>query len=179
MPTTKEWLTDPLPHLPRIVSRFLGYRPPNAKGEPDLSPLAAFRWLNHIPIQLETFAFGWIGAFGSILLIEAVLSTDGTALHFVYHSPIIIASFGAAAILTFGSLEAPLAQPRGLLGGHFVCALVAVAITRLFATDERYIGWVRDMNNGVAFHPAVYVNGALCMATAMLVSQIFGCMYPP
>ena len=40
--------------------------------------------------------------------------------------PLLIGSFGASAVLLFGAAESPLAQPRNLIGGHLVSALVAV-----------------------------------------------------
>lgn len=42
--------------------------------------------------------------------------------------PLFIGSFGASAVLLFGATESPLAQPRNLVGGHLVSALVAVLI---------------------------------------------------
>jgi len=42
--------------------------------------------------------------------------------------PLLIGSFGASAVLLFGATESPLAQPRNLVGGHLVSAIVAVVI---------------------------------------------------
>lgn len=41
--------------------------------------------------------------------------------------PLLIGSFGALAVLAFGAPQSPLAQPRNLLGGHVVSALVGVS----------------------------------------------------
>ena len=49
----------------------------------------------------------------------------------VYIAPIIVTSFGASAVLLFGVIESPLAQPRNFVLGHFVSALVGVCIRRL------------------------------------------------
>jgi CBS-domain-containing membrane protein len=38
----------------------------------------------------------------------------------------------ASAVLCYGAIEAPLAQPRALIGGHFVSAVIGVCITKLF-----------------------------------------------
>ena len=40
----------------------------------------------------------------------------------------LIGSFGASAVLLYGAPQSPLAQPRNLLGGHFVSALWGVTI---------------------------------------------------
>lgn len=38
----------------------------------------------------------------------------------------IIGSFGASAVLIYGAIRSPLAQPRNLLGGHVLSAIVGV-----------------------------------------------------
>ncbi len=45
---------------------------------------------------------------------------------------LIIGSFGASAVLVYGAIKSPLAQPRNLVGGHVISALVGVAVFRLF-----------------------------------------------
>ena len=40
----------------------------------------------------------------------------------------LIGSFGASAVLLYGAPKRPLAQPRNLLGGHFLSALCGVAV---------------------------------------------------
>lgn len=44
---------------------------------------------------------------------------------------LIIGSFGATAVLLYGAPGSPLAQPRNLLGGHFISAWVGVACFQL------------------------------------------------
>ncbi|ADV22188.1 HPP family protein [Cryptococcus gattii E566] len=114
------------------------------------------------------------GAFGGILLIEAIMSTS-TAFRDVYSSPIIITSFGASAVLLFGVIESPLAQPRNFIGGQFVSALVGTAITRLWVLNPRY----QDYLDNTAFHGSTFVNGGLCMATALLAMVVLGMVHPP
>lgn len=40
---------------------------------------------------------------------------------------LIIGSFGASAVLVYGAIKSPLAQPRNLIGGHILSGLVGVA----------------------------------------------------
>jgi CBS-domain-containing membrane protein len=40
---------------------------------------------------------------------------------------LIVASFGASAVLLYGAAKSPLAQPRNLIGGHILSALIGVA----------------------------------------------------
>ena len=49
-------------------------------------------------------------------------------------SPLLIGSFGASAVLLFGVNDSPLAQPRNLVGGHLVSAVVAVIVVALFGS---------------------------------------------
>lgn len=45
---------------------------------------------------------------------------------------LIIGSFGASAVLVYGAIKSPLAQPRNLIGGHVISGLVGVAAFQLF-----------------------------------------------
>jgi CBS-domain-containing membrane protein len=48
--------------------------------------------------------------------------------------PLLIGSFGASAVLLFGATDSPLSQPRNLVGGHLVSAIVAVIVVALFGS---------------------------------------------
>jgi CBS-domain-containing membrane protein len=45
---------------------------------------------------------------------------------------LMIGSFGASAVLVYGAIKSPLAQPRNLVGGHIVSGLVGVVCFQLF-----------------------------------------------
>ncbi len=160
--------------LPTHLSRFLGYRPPRSEPPYDPLPFPPFIWVNHIPLKYEVRIFGWIGAFIGILLIEAIMSTP-TAFRDVYGAPIIITSFGASAVLLFGVPESPLAQPRNFVLGHFISALIGVAITRLFVLNPSYQSYL----DNYAFHGNTFVNGGISMATSLLGMQLIGAVHPP
>jgi len=159
-----------LPH----VSRFLGYRRPGSLPPYDPLPFPPFSWLNHIPLQYEIYIFAWIGAFTSILLIEAIMSTS-TAFRDVFHAPTIVTSFGASAVLVFGVVESPLSQPRNLVFGHFFSALIGTAITRLFVLNPNYQGYLANTE----FHATTFINGGLSMATSLLGQLVTGNIHPP
>lgn len=160
--------------LPPYLSRFTGYRPIDEESPYEPLGIPPFIWLKHIPLEVEVWLFAWIGAFTSILLIEVIMITN-TAFHEVYHSPIIITSFGASAVLVFGAIESPVGQPRNVLLGHFISALVGTCITRLFVLDLNYHQELNKNN----FHDNVFVNGALSMATSLLAMLVTGTVYPP
>ena len=45
--------------------------------------------------------------------------------------PLIMAPFGASAVLVFGAFRSPLAQPRNVIGGHIISGLIGVSIYQL------------------------------------------------
>lgn len=47
---------------------------------------------------------------------------------------LVIASFGASAILVYGAVKSPFSQPRNLIGGHIISGLVGVACFHLFGS---------------------------------------------
>lgn len=94
-----------------------------------------------------------------------------------YVSPIsqnIVISFkravqGASAVLCYGAIEAPLAQPRALMGGHFISGLIGVCITKLF----------RLLHNETRFDELRWLAGSLSTATAIVAMQITETTHPP
>lgn len=44
----------------------------------------------------------------------------------------LIGSFGASCVLVYGVIESPLAQPRNLIGGHLVSAIIGVSVQKIF-----------------------------------------------
>ncbi len=44
---------------------------------------------------------------------------------------LLISSFGASSVLIYGVIQSPLAQPRNLIGGHMVSAIIGVTVYQL------------------------------------------------
>lgn len=89
----------------------------------------------------------------------------------------LVASFGASAVLIYGTIESPLAQPRHLVGGQVLSCILSVAITRLFRKASGY-----EISNAVIpgeLNHIVWINGALNMALSLLLMQITGTVHPP
>ena len=72
-------------------------------------------------------------------------------------------------MLVYGAIESPLAQPRALLGGHFIAALIGVSITKLFAL----------LHNEQKFDELRWLAGSLSTATAIVAMQITETTHPP
>lgn len=47
------------------------------------------------------------------------------------HLPLLIASFGATSLLVFSAPSAPMAQPRNVIGGHVIAAIIGVTCYKL------------------------------------------------
>lgn len=48
---------------------------------------------------------------------------------------LLIGSFGASAVLVYGALKSPLAQPRNLVGGHLLSAVAGVVCAQVFGEN--------------------------------------------
>jgi CBS-domain-containing membrane protein len=80
------------------------------------------------PVSFAEIVWSWIGAF---LGIAAVAVAN---FHILEETDMvmIIGSFGASAVLIYGAIRSPLAQPRNLIGGHVISAIIGVATYKLF-----------------------------------------------
>ncbi|PHH90085.1 hypothetical protein CDD83_4567 [Cordyceps sp. RAO-2017] len=111
--TTTAHASRPQPLLV-FAGRWLGLRP---------SPPAP------LPLWLS-LVWAFVGAFAGLAVLQAVF---GQSEHFTrQHVPPIVASYGASAVLCFGVIESPLAQPRALLGGHLISAVVGIVVAIAF-----------------------------------------------
>lgn len=74
---------------------------------------------------LGKIAWSWLGAFLAIYLVGIL----GQSLHLLsIDNLFVIGSFGASAVLLYGAPLAEFSQPRNLVGGHVVSALIGVTI---------------------------------------------------
>jgi CBS-domain-containing membrane protein len=107
-------------------------------------------------VSFEEIVWSWIGAFLGILSVACLNYHLFDSRDFVF----IIGSFGASAVLIYGAVRSPLAQPRNLIGGHILSALIGVAAFKLFY-------W----HMGLA--------SALAVATAIAVMHATKTLHPP
>ena len=107
-------------------------------------------------VSLSEIAWSWIGAFVGILAV-AVIHHNLLARNDLI---MIIGSFGASAVLIYGAIESPLAQPRNLVGGHILSAIIGVASYQMF--------------NGTLWFAA-----AFAVATAIAVMHATKTLHPP
>jgi CBS-domain-containing membrane protein len=101
--------------------------------------------------SLNQVLFSYIGSFIGIATLAYLSVGSGY--------PLIAAPFGAAAVLVFAVPNAPLAQPRNLILGNFLGAVVSVVMVVLFGSEP----WVM----------------ALAVATTIKLMQLTKCLHPP
>lgn len=80
-------------------------------------------------VSLFEILWSWLGAFlgiSCVALLHYHLLGEGADLM------MMIGSFGASAVLIYGATKSPLAQPRNLMGGHVLSALIGVALYQIF-----------------------------------------------
>ena len=100
--------------------------------------------------------WSFCGAFLGIALIAFVQSLSLDKSENVF----LIGSFGASAVLIYGALNSPLAQPRNLLGGHVISALIGVSVYKL----------VPDI---------IWITAPLAVALSIIAMQFTKTLHPP
>lgn len=109
-------------------------------------------------IDIKNITWSWIGAFIGIMAIAGMHNY----LHLLSKGEfsMMIGSFGATAVLAYGAIESPLAQPRNIIGGHILSAIVGVTAFKLFGSN-------------------VWLASAIAVATAIVIMQITQTIHPP
>jgi CBS-domain-containing membrane protein len=83
-------------------------------------------------VNFTEVLWSWVGAFTGISLCGYLSS-----LYFEQRDlTLLIGSFGASAVLLYGAIKSPLAQPRNLIGGHVISALIGVACFKILGETQ-------------------------------------------
>lgn len=107
-------------------------------------------------IDFKEHLWTFIGAFAGIGLIGSIHASHLQ----VNDSVFLIGSFGASSVLVYGVINSPLAQPRNLIGGHVVCAIIGVTIQKLMGGP-------------------VWLEASLAVSLSIVVMQITKTLHPP
>lgn len=107
-------------------------------------------------VSLAEIGWSWVGAF---LGIAAVASLNYKILE-NSDLVLIIGSFGASAVLIYGAIKSPLAQPRNLLGGHIFSAVIGVACYQLVGSH-------------------MWLASSVAVATAIAIMHVTKTLHPP
>lgn len=107
-------------------------------------------------VDFKEHFWAFIGSFIGIGIIAYLQSQTLPSADVVY----LIGSFGASSVLVYGVIQSPLAQPRNLIGGHLVSAIVGVTVQKL-APD------------------VLYITAPLAVSLAIVLMQITKTLHPP
>lgn len=107
-------------------------------------------------IDTKEHILTFLGAFVGIGIIGFINSKYLVANDNLF----LIGSFGASSVLIYGVINSPLAQPRNLIGGHLISAIVGVTIHNLIPNE-------------------VWLASALAVALSIVLMQITKTLHPP
>ena len=112
--------------------------------------------INSEPIDKSNIFWSWVGSFLGVLSIsylhfDVLGSTDLS---------LVIGSFGASAVLIYGAVQSPLAQPRNLIGGHIISAIIGVIAFKLFSGN-------------------IWFCSAFAVSTSIMLMQLTLTLHPP
>ncbi len=107
-------------------------------------------------VGLIEIIWSWVGAFFGIAAVAFINYNilEGTDL------VMVIGSFGASAVLIYGAIKSPLAQPRNLIGGHIFSAIIGVASYQVLQTN-------------------MWLAACVAVATAIAVMHATKTLHPP
>ena len=107
-------------------------------------------------VPLHEIIWSALGCFLGISSVYWVGHLQGLGLE---DSLFLVGSFGASAILIYGIPEAIPSQPRNLIGGHVLSAIVGVSCAMLI--------------------PTPMIAAAAAVASAVVVMHLGRCIHPP
>ena len=102
-------------------------------------------------LPYQEILLSYLGSFLGIAALAYLTTGSGY--------PLIAAPFGATAVLVFAVPDSPLAQPRNVIGGNLIAAIVCVTLVQLFGSEP----WVM----------------ALAVATTIKLMQLTRTLHPP
>lgn len=107
-------------------------------------------------VDYKEHFWAFLGSFIGIGIIAFLQSRTLPQSDVVY----LIGSFGASSVLVYGVIQSPLAQPRNLIGGHLVSAIIGVTIQK-FAPD------------------ILWITAPLAVSLSIVLMQITKTLHPP
>ncbi len=107
-------------------------------------------------IDFKEHFWSFLGSFFGIGIIAYLQSQTLPTSDVVF----LIGSFGASSVLVYGVIQSPLAQPRNLIGGHFVSAIIGVTIQKL----------IPDI---------LWISAPLAVSLSIVFMQITKTLHPP
>ncbi|WP_310589671.1 HPP family protein [Dyadobacter psychrotolerans] len=107
-------------------------------------------------IDFKDHFWTFVGSFLGIALIGFINKESFSVTDNVF----LIGSFGASSVLIYGIVNSPLAQPRNLIGGHVICAVVGVTVHYIIPNE-------------------IWLSSAFAVSLSIVFMQITKTLHPP
>lgn len=107
-------------------------------------------------IDYKEHFWSFIGSFVGIGLLSYLESIRFSGTDIVF----LIGSFGASSVLVYGIIQSPFSQPRNLIGGHVISAIIGVTINKL----------IPDI---------IWLSAPLAVSLSIIFMQITKTLHPP
>lgn len=114
-----------------------------------------------------------LGAVVGMTLVGALAAMTGL--------PLLLAPFGATAVLLFGQHNSPLAQPANIFGGYLVAALLSLALFTVLP----HVWWVATLTCGLTValmlllrvtHPPAGAIPLVALGSSLPLLELMGCV---
>lgn len=107
-------------------------------------------------IDFKEHFWSFVGSFFGIGIIAFLQSQTLETSDVIF----LIGSFGASSVLIYGVIQSPLAQPRNLVGGHLISAIIGVTVQKL----------IPDI---------LWISAPLAVSLSIVFMQITKTLHPP
>jgi CBS domain-containing membrane protein len=107
-------------------------------------------------IDYKEHFWSFIGSFVGIGILSYLESIRFSGTDIVF----LIGSFGASSVLVYGIIQSPFSQPRNLIGGHLISAIIGVTVQKL----------VPDI---------IWLSAPLAVSLSIIFMQITKTLHPP
>jgi len=107
-------------------------------------------------IDFKEHFWAFVGSFigiGGIAYLNSHHFVDSDTVY-------IIGSFGASSVLIYGNIQSPFSQPKNLVGGHLISAIIGVTINLMFPE-------------------IIWLSAALAVSISIVLMQITKTLHPP
>lgn len=107
-------------------------------------------------VDYKEHFWAFLGSFVGIGIIAYLQSQQLPNSDVVF----LIGSFGASSVLVYGVIQSPLAQPRNLIGGHLVSAIIGVSVLKVFPD-------------------VIWITAPLAVSLSIVMMQVTKTLHPP
>jgi len=107
-------------------------------------------------VDFKEHFWAFLGSFIGIGIIAYLQSRQLPDSDVVF----LIGSFGASSVLVYGVIQSPLAQPRNLIGGHLVSAIIGVTVLKIFPD-------------------VLWITAPMAVSLSIVMMQITKTLHPP